>query len=111
MKQINNGQKFKNYKALCEFMEEPVKTGKSKQLQMKNWERYFQYHKEGNSIVVDAVYDEALKKERKKCTDTSNYGSNNIKNIEPMIKYLMSYWNEDISCFTPYKAVAEACGS
>lgn len=100
MKKINNGQKFKNYKALCEFLKEPVKTGKSKQLQLKDWERYFQYHKEGNAIIVDAVHDEVLKKKRKKCIDTSSYGSNNIKNIEPMIKYLMSYWNEDISCFT-----------
>lgn len=74
MKKINNGQKFKNYKALCEFLEEPVKTGKSKQLQLKDWERYFQYHKEGNAIIVDAVHDEVLKKKRKKCIDTSNYG-------------------------------------
>lgn len=93
MKKINNGQKFKNYKALCEFLEEPVKTGKSKQLQMKDWERYFQYHKEGNSIVIDMVYENPKQKYDART-------SNNIKNIEPMIKYLMSYWNEDISCFT-----------
>ena len=73
MKKINNGQKFKNYKALCEFLEEPVKTGKSKQLQMKDWERYFQYHKEGNSIVIDMVYENPKQKYDART-------SNNIKN-------------------------------
>lgn len=36
MKQINEGQIFKNYKKLCEYLEEQVKTGKSKQLQLKD---------------------------------------------------------------------------
>ena len=41
MKQINEGQIFKNYKKLCEYLEEQVRTGKSKQLQLKDWNRYF----------------------------------------------------------------------
>lgn len=89
MKQINEGQVFKNYRKMCEYLEEPVKTGKSKQLQLKDWERYFTYHKDGNSFVVDKVYDKPMEKERKKCEDTSKYDSNNNKYISLMMDYLM----------------------
>ena len=47
---INNlkkGQVVKNYKEMCLVLQEEIKTGKSKQLQLKDWERYFSYHKEG----------------------------------------------------------------
>lgn len=89
MKQINEGQVFKNYRKICEHLEEPIKTGKSKQLQLKDWERYFTYHKNGNSFVVDKVYDKPMEKERKKCEDTSKYDSNNNKYISLMMDYLM----------------------
>ena len=47
---------YKNYKELCGILEEPIKGGKSKQLQMKDFERYFKYHKEGNKITIDDIY-------------------------------------------------------
>ena len=81
MKKINEGQIFKNYKKLCEYLEEPVKTGKSKQLQLKDWNRFFNWHKEGNQFVVDKVYDIALEK-------VDNRGGNNTKSIQPMMDYL-----------------------
>lgn len=89
MKKINEGQTFKNYKMLCEYLEVPVKTGKSKQLQLSDWNRYFAWHKEGNTFIIDEVYTEPTPKVRKKCQDTSHYGGNNNKNLKLMIDYLM----------------------
>ena len=47
---LKTNQTFKNYKELCEYLDEPIKTGKSKQLQLKDWERYFSYEKEGKKV-------------------------------------------------------------
>ena len=48
---LKTNQIFKNYKELCEYLDEPIKTGKSKQLQLKDWERYFSYEKEGQKFI------------------------------------------------------------
>lgn len=77
MKCLTFGQEFKNYKALCEYLEEPIKTGKSKQLQLLDWQRYFQYKKDKNKFIITFVYDEPLAKTQRT--------SNNIKNIKYMI--------------------------
>ncbi|PJI09957.1 MULTISPECIES: hypothetical protein [Clostridium] len=56
---INNlelNKKYKNYKILCDVLKEKIKTGKSKQLQFKEWERYFTYHKDGNAFIIDEIY-------------------------------------------------------
>lgn len=52
---INNikvGDTFKNYKALCEALGEPVKTGKSKQLQLKHWQEHFDWINSGNKYII-----------------------------------------------------------
>lgn len=59
---ISEGQIFKNYKVLCEGLNEPVKTGKAKQLQLKDWERYFEYGKSGNSFIIHKIYDSPSEK-------------------------------------------------
>ena len=37
-------QTFKNYKFLCEFLGQPVKVGKGKQLQWKEWVVHCMFH-------------------------------------------------------------------
>jgi hypothetical protein len=54
---ISEGQIFKNYKALCAEINEPIKTGKAKQLQLQDWERYFEYSKSGNSFIINKIYE------------------------------------------------------
>lgn len=80
---LKQGQIFKNYKEICNHIEEPMKTGKSKQLQLVDWNRYFTYNKDGNKFVIVEVFEKELEK-------VANYTSNNIKNIKLMIDYLMS---------------------
>ena len=60
---ISNGMHVKNYKELCLLLNEPIKGGDSKKAQLKDWERYFKYHKDGKtSFVIDEVYDTAQPK-------------------------------------------------
>jgi hypothetical protein len=54
---ISEGQIFKNYKLLCEELNQPVKTGKSKKLQLEDWGRYFEHSRSGNSFIVTKIYD------------------------------------------------------
>ena len=80
MKSLESGQKFKNYKELCEYLNEPVKSGKSKQLQMKDWERYFTYKKVGHQFIIESVNNSPI--------DKPERTSNNIKNISAMIELI-----------------------
>jgi hypothetical protein len=60
---LSNNIELKNYKTLCEILNEKIKTGNGKLAQIKEWNRYFKHHKEGNKIIIDLVYDEPLEKE------------------------------------------------
>lgn len=54
---ISKGQIFKNYKHLCQELNEKVKTGKSKILQLEDWERFFSYTKDGNKIIITKIFE------------------------------------------------------
>jgi hypothetical protein len=54
---ISEGQIFKNYKTLCEELYQPIKTGKSKNLQLEDWNRYFEYSRSGNSYIINKIYE------------------------------------------------------
>ena len=68
MNNVNLGQEFKNYKELCAYLGEQEKGGKSKDLQIKDWERYFSFEKQGHKFIITDVYDipkEKVRKQRK----------------------------------------------
>lgn len=54
---LEKGQVVKNYKALCSILEQKECGGKSKQLQIKDWQRFFSYHKDGQKFIIDEIYD------------------------------------------------------
>ena len=56
------GMTIKNYKLLCEVLEEKVSSGNTKKSQFKEWERYFKYHKSGNKFIIDEIYAEPKNK-------------------------------------------------
>lgn len=58
----------KNYKELCSLLNEPVRTSDSKQAQMKEWKRYFRFHKQRKkqSIIIDEIYSSPLPKTAQK---------------------------------------------
>ena len=57
------GMVIKNYKELCTILNEEAKTGKAKQLQLKNWKRYFDWEKDGQKFIIVDIYDTPLPKE------------------------------------------------
>lgn len=67
------GMIIKNYKELCTILNEEIKTGKAKQLQLKNWKRYFDWEKDGQKFIIVDIYNTPLPKE-----DLRRKGNNSI---------------------------------
>lgn len=84
---LKAGMEFKSYKDTCLFLNEKIKGGESKKYQLKEWKRFFDFHKNGNKIVIDKVYDTPLKKE-----DGRMSGNNSLygKYIQKLILDLLS---------------------
>jgi len=88
IKQLKKGMIIANYKKLCELLGENVKTGTSKIAQLKEMNRYFEYHKSGNKYIIDEIYVEVLDKvDARKETK----GNNNVygKYIEQLVLDLL----------------------
>ena len=77
-----------NYKALCIILEIMVSAGDSKKSQLREIERFFRYHKEGNKFIIDEIYLEPLEKVDGR-KDTK--GNNNVygKYIEQLVLDLL----------------------
>lgn len=63
---LSEGQVIKNYKELCLLLNEPIKSGKSKNLQLDDWLRYFEYARQGNKYIIEKIYKEPITKEDKR---------------------------------------------
>lgn len=83
IEKLEVGQIHKSYKALCEILNEDTKGGKSKKYQIKRWERYFGYSKEGNKFIIDEIYHVP-----KDAVDLRVNGGNNVKYLNE-IEYLI----------------------
>lgn len=91
IKNLKIGQVLKNYKELCTILEIEPTTGKSKQLQLKELERYCKHHKEGNKIIIDEIYSKELKKMDRR---SNNKGGNNVKYVGDMEYLILSLLNK-----------------
>lgn len=92
---LKQGMILKNYKELCSVLEVlPKKTGSnSYKSQLKEFERYFEYHKEGHKIIIDKICKEVKSKMDNRCY---NKGGNNVKyadDIEHLILQLLDKFN------------------
>jgi hypothetical protein len=63
---LQPGMIIKNYKKLCELLSEKEVEGDSKQAQIKEWQRCFNFEKEGQKYIVIKIYDEILPKDDKR---------------------------------------------
>jgi hypothetical protein len=91
---IHNGLIVKNYKEMCSLLSEPVLSGNSKKAQLKEWERYFKCHKDGNRFVIDEVYNEPKPK-----IDNRGYGFTD--HIEKLILDLLAQDENNGMLFFP----------
>ena len=48
----------RNYKTMCDLLEEEPTDGNSRKAQINRWKRYFEFHKEGQKFVIDEIYEE-----------------------------------------------------
>ena len=60
VKNLTEGMVVKNYIKMCELLGQPVCSGQSKKCQIRTWERYFDYHKEGQKFIITQIYGEPL---------------------------------------------------
>lgn len=63
---LKSGDIINDYKELCTLVKEEIKGGNSKKLQLKEFERYFQYEKHGRKFLILDIYDTPLPKNDKR---------------------------------------------
>jgi hypothetical protein len=54
---IKVGDIYKNYRAICDALEVETKTSNSKKAQLKEWERFFKYEKDGYKFIITHIYE------------------------------------------------------
>lgn len=80
------GMVIKNYKELCRLLNQEVKSGKAKRLQLEEFKRYFDFEKSGQKFIITDIYDTPLTiEDRRKLGNNSIY----VKYIEMiLLQYL-----------------------
>jgi len=93
------GMTIKNYKQMCDLLNEEVKTGESKKAQLKEWSRYFEFErpKWKQSYIILDIYDEPLEKE-----DNRKKGGRSVyvKFIETILINYLSQQPDGTKTFT-----------
>ncbi len=56
---LSEGMVVKNYKEICKLLNEPIMTGgDSKKYQLKRWQCYFDYDKQGQKFIINEIFNE-----------------------------------------------------
>lgn len=108
---IKTGETYNNYKVLCEALEEAVKSGNSKRAQIKEWECYFSYYKDGHKYTIKEIYENPRVKYDKR-TEGNNRKYDSIfithPNIIEFIHDDLNYSHEKLTQFS-YKELIWKC--
>ena len=90
---LNIGQIFNNTKSMCKYLEQPYITGSrsSREAQLKEWQRFIEWEKEGQKIIITDIYPTPLDKSDGR---TSNGTQKYQKFIEDI---LLSYMASEIN--------------
>ena len=95
------GQQIKNYKELCTLLDEPVKDGgKAKDYQLKDFQRYFNFEKDGRKFIINEIYDYPLPKEDGRSLGNHSEYSDDIQNILLCVLYRLPSQEIVWSCNT-----------
>ena len=81
------GQEVRNYGELCKLLDQEPLGGKQKQLQMVNFQRYFEFQKVGHKFVITDIFAEPIEKEDKR---RSGNNSIYVKYIEVILLHFLS---------------------
>lgn len=58
--QLKKGMIVPSYREMCNLLGEKVGSGNQKRSQLKEWKRYFQFTRKGNSFIITKIYKEPL---------------------------------------------------
>ena len=95
IKNLTVGKVIKNYKSLCEILEIEARTGKGRILNHKEFDRYFEYEKQGQKYIITKIYDTPKEKIDNR---SNNRGGNNTvfaDDIEKLILNMLSKSKDD----------------
>ena len=67
------GHAYRNYRDLCEYLGEPVKTGQAKKDQLKHWEKHFKWEKDGHKFIISEILKPLSPREKLYHTNTKWY--------------------------------------
>lgn len=90
--QLTEGQVFDTYPALCKALGCDVYGGYQKTKQLKEFERYFNYEKEGKKFIITEIYPEPISEEYRMAANAKYVGF--IQNI--LLSYLSQQEEEII---------------
>lgn len=98
---LKEHQIIRNYKELCNILGVKVCNGRSKTFQLKEFERYFKYHKVANCYIIDEIYDLTKEKEDKR-KDIRKVSNNNkySKHIQGLIIDLLAQSKDERVCLS-----------
>ena len=83
IEKINEGDVIKNYKEMCNLLDDDILAGNSKKAQLKEWERYFDFGRKGQKFIIEKIYDIPRPKTLK---ENAVY----VKTIELLLMYELS---------------------
>lgn len=90
---IQAGEIYKNYKELCSILGEQQKTSNSKNAQLKEWERYFSYSRDGHKFIINEIYNSPQpKQDARSQGNNRKYESISITHPE-IVKFLEPSYN------------------
>lgn len=84
-KVLSVGQVFPNYTQICKVLNQKSTGGRSKELQLQNWQRYFEFNREGHKFTITKIYDKPLPK-----IDKREEGNNSVY-VDYIMYLIMSY--------------------
>lgn len=88
---LAEGMIIKNYKEMCKMLNEEEKGGKSKQLQLEDWRRFFEYEKDGQKFNITDIFLTPLEKSDNRGKSEGSRCNNSvyIKFIEILLLYML----------------------
>lgn len=81
LEKLEVGLIVKNYKEMCSLFGEGTCTGKSKELQLKNWNRFFNHQKQGHKFIITEIFKEAKPKQKASRRGVGSVYSNMIQSL------------------------------
>lgn len=93
---LSVGLVIKNYPVLCKLISEPQCEGGSKVIQLKKWDRYFKFHKEGHKFIIDEVYENPIPYIKNRGSNHSVYSDY----IKTLVKGLLYHFRDQTLSFS-----------